>query len=762
MAEETIEGKLDRVVWQKDEDRFFIFRVSTGSGLVTAKGVVPSGEPIPGLYVKLRGEWTSHPKHGRSFKFKRFGLGTTTTVEGLTRVLECGVRGIGPVTARAIVNRFGTDTIDVITKEPERLLEMEEFQSDAGRRKWERVIAKWKGFHEEMRVSAFLMGRGLGQALTKRVIERYGDRTVEMVQENPYVLLDVPGVGFKLADRVAFSLGITPDAPQRIEASIYHVLNRLGAQSGHLFLSRDDLFAGIRKITKLSVRGFGRDLMDDEVHETCLRMSRETFRPYFCQLVIDGPRIYTAQRYRFEAESASKLAQLMWAEVPIQYDDERLETFVREYESSEGITLSKEQRAGLRCALDSKVMLLTGLPGTGKTTLLKAIMQLFRSFRIHVAMLAPTGIAAKRMAQVVERPASTIHRCLQFNGSEWHRNQRKPLVVDAVIVDESSMVDQEILYRLLDALPDTTRLLLVGDPAQLPSVGPGNVLHQLMESGEIPHVHLTEIFRQAEASDIVTNSHRITNGQLPLFVNGRGKDFHFFELPDAERIYERLVRAAKALHDKGTNFHVVAAKHAGDLGVTALNELLKEELNPPSDFGAGKPEAKVSKHKEFRVGDKVMVTVNNYDLRIFNGDMAVISEITNGREKTVKFYVDIMDEDSWKPKATLITLTYPEAAEMLQLAFCTTVHKMQGLEADVILMPFVKDYGIMLQRNLFYTAVTRARRKVLIFGEWRAVRRAVNNSRVDERNTLLSSRLRDEVVMLGGELGDDAQLVGLV
>jgi exodeoxyribonuclease V alpha subunit len=304
---------------------------------------------------------------------------------------------------------------------------------------------------------------------------------------------------------------------------------------------------------------------------------------------------------------------------------------------------------------------------------------------------------------------------------------------------------------------------MVGDPAQLPSVGPGNVLHQLIESGEIPHVHLTEIFRQAEASDIVTNSHRITSGNVPIISNGKDSDFYFFELPDYERVYERLIRAAKKLHERGANFHVIAAKHAGDLGVTALNTLLKEELNPQEDFGPGKPEARVSKHKEFRVGDKVMVTANNYDLKIFNGDMAVISEITNGRDnKTIKFYVDVMDEDSWRTKRQLISLTYPEAADMLQLAFCTTVHKMQGLEADVILMPFVPDYGIMLQRNLLYTAVTRAKRKVFIFGKWKAVRRAVNNSRVDERNTLLAQRLRDEMVLLEeSEHRDDKDLDGV-
>ncbi len=739
MAQEIVEGRVRRIVWQSDEDRYFIFRLSSPTGEFSAKGTIPAGDLIEGLAVKLKGEWKTHPRYGRSFAFTRFSLAKAKTPEGLVRVLQAGIKGIGPVTARKMIDFFGMDLTTVLTKTPERLLEMPGFQSTAGRRKYQRIVDKWQGFRGELQACSFLMGHGLGAATTKKVYARFGDETVKLVKENPYVLLDVSGIGFILADKIAFALDTPPDAPWRIEAAIYHVLNRWGAQNGHLFLTRDELFDRITKITKLGVRNFGRPLLDTEVHETCQRMSQDKYRPRFCQLHMEKDRIYTRARYWYEQKSADRLAEMMWMDQASPASDTMIDNFIVDYEASEGIELSEKQRLGLLQAMSHKVMLLTGLPGTGKTTLLKAVMQLFELAQTNVALLAPTGIAAKRMSQITGRPAMTIHRALQYKGDSWGRHSDNQLPVEAVIMDESSMVDQEVLYRLLEALPTHCRLLIVGDPDQLPSVGPGNVLHQLIDSQEIPHVHLVDIFRQAEASDIVTNAHRITNGLMPDLVDGRGRDFHFLQMEDEDKILAYILKAAARFKERGKNFHVISPMHGGEIGVTALNEALKEELNP--DDG-DKSEAKVGKFKEFRQGDRIMVTVNNYDLEVFNGDMSEIEWI-DGKAKRLAFYIDV--EQGRK----LVTLTFTQANDMLKLAFCTTIHKMQGLEADVILMPFTTAFGIMLQRNLLYTAVTRAKKKVFIFGEWRAIRKAVNTQRVQTRNTRFAERLSMAVMAIG-------------
>ena len=752
MAEETIEGKIVRVVWQNDEDRFFIFRLSTSQGQVTAKGTVLAGDLIDGLGVQLKGEWKSHPKYGRSFAFNRFKIGKAKTPEGMVRVLQAGIKGIGPVTARNMVEHFGQDLVKVLSKTPERLLEMKAFQTPAGNRKYERIVNKWKGFRGELAVASFLMGHGLGPATTKKVYAHFGEDTIHLIKENPYYLLDVSGVGFNLADKIAFALDCPPDAPWRIQAAIYHVINRWGGQNGHLFLTRDELYDRILQITKLGVRNFGRQLLDSEVFDMCKLMGQDDFRPVFCQLVLESPdRVYMWSRFKFEQESAELLSRLMWTDVPRQVSPKMMEEFTNDYEADEQIELSAKQREGLLRAVTEKVMLLTGLPGTGKTTLLKGVMRLFEAAKVNVALLAPTGIAAKRMSQVTGRPASTIHRALQFKGAAgWGRNQSNMLPVDAVIVDESSMVDQEVFYRLLSALPVSCRLLIVGDPAQLPSVGPGNVLHQLITSGTVPHVHLTDIFRQSEASDIVTNAHRITNGEVPIFDSGRGRDFHFFQMEDDDRTISRILRAAVAFQEKGRNFHVISPMHNGEIGVTNLNEVLKEELNPPSDFGT--TEAQVGKFKWFREGDRIMVTVNNYDLGVFNGDMSVVHNI-DVKGKKLSFYID------GEIGQELKTISFTEANEMLKLAFCTTVHKMQGLEADIIMMPFTMAFGIMLQRNLLYTAVTRAKKKVFIFGEWKAVRKAVRTLRVQLRNTRFADRLNVEFAAYQALVDEDGPAV---
>lgn len=445
-------------------------------------------------------------------------------------------------------------------------------------------------------------------------------------------------------------------------------------------------------------------------------------------LVLDPERgVYLPEFYAYERESAGMLAQLL-APSDLGVD---FEPFIQEYERVNHITLSEDQRAAVQALCEHRVLVLTGLPGTGKTTTVRALVRFFEEGRQSFSLMAPTGIAAKRLASVAGHPAMTIHRALKYDGEVWGHHDGNRYIVDAVIVDETSMVDQELLFRLLCALRPETMLVLVGDDAQLPSVGAGNVLRELVACPDVPSVRLTKIFRQSEKGEIVTNSHRINRGEMPELLDPRKHktEFKFLKCGDEDKIVDVIVKMAATLKARDTNFQIMSAKYAGTVGVDNLNTRLRDTLNPEGQMEW----AQGGQH--FRLGDRLMVIRNDYKRSVYNGDMGKLTGI--GKKHLLVRIHGVTNRDP----DTQVEFTHAAAVEKLRLAYAVTVHKSQGNEFDVIIMPVVRSQGRMLQRNLIYTAVTRARKQVWLVGEEEAIRRAVANNKVVQRNTALGEAL---------------------
>ncbi len=708
----TLTAEVERVTYENEETGFRVIKVGQVVGLshqgqLALVGVFQAVGS--GTRVRATGELVRDPKHGEQFRVDTLVPLGPETLEGIEKYLGSGViPGIGPGFARRIVDRFGMQTLEVLDRSPDQLSAI----SGLGARRIEEIKRTWGTQRAMGEVMLLLQTHGASPALAARIFKHYGERAASVVQRSPYRLaMDVRGVGFKTADRLARSLGISGDHPERAQAGVLHELEGL-ADAGHVLCSRSNLLA--RTAEMLQVGEGHVDAAIDALYAGG-------------RVVVEAEDVYLSRLHRTEVgivEALRRLAAEPGCELP------GFERAIAEFEQQAGVQLAPRQRAGVEAAAQQRLVVITGGPGVGKTTIVRAVLSVFKTARLRVALAAPTGRAAKRLAEATSGSASTLHRLLEVD-AQTHRFQRhaeQPLDADAVIVDEFSMVDAALAAALLDALPSTARLVIVGDADQLPSVGPGAVLRDLIASQVVTTVRLDEVFRQADQSGIVQNAHRIFRGLAP--VGASDADGDFFVVPrrdpdEAAAVIQELVTTRIPRRfglDPASEVQVLTPMHRGGAGTQALNARLQAALNPEGVTleVRGVP---------FRVGDKVMQTRNDYDRDVFNGDVGrVVSLDANRRLLEVVFdgrAVRYEDAD----------------LDALVLAYATTIHKSQGSEYPAVVIALLASHFVMLSRNLLYTGVTRAKRLCVLVADPRAIGVALGETRREERMTRLAHRL---------------------
>lgn len=741
-SQTQISGSVERVTYYNEENGYSVIRLKPDSrgmlpfkyasdGLVTVVGNLP--ELQPGEWVKLTGKWGSHPRHGRQFQVELCEKSMPASVEGIKRYLGSGmIRGVGRVMAERIVNRFGAETLEVIDAQPERLQEV----LGIGKQRIQGIVKAWAEQRAIRDVMVFLQAHGVSTGLAVKIYKQYGDQSLAVVQSTPYKLVnDVTGIGFITADKIARALGLAHDDPNRIEAGIAYTLNRM-ADEGHVYVPQTELEPQASEILGVTAEQVTA-VIDHLTSNNFIQRDTLTYeirQPDASQTVQEEKAVYLTPFFYSEIGATKRIQQL------INHPTSRLAGLRQAVSSnrlsviSEEIKLAEQQREAIKTAVSHKVTVLTGGPGTGKTTTLRALLDLLDRHHHTYLLASPTGRAAKRLAEATGREAKTIHRLLEFNpGEGFGRDQNNPLDADMVIIDEASMLDLVLANTLLKAVGNDSHLLLVGDVDQLPSVGAGDVLRDLIASGVTAVIRLQTIFRQAADSLIIHNAHRINQGQMPE-TSPNGKDFFIFIKQEPEETAELLIdivknRVPDKFHlDPLDDIQVLAPMYNGLVGVTQLNEALQEALNP----GNGrKPERRLG-GRIFRVGDKVMQTVNNYDKNVYNGDIGRIVGL-DILQQTLTISVD----------GNPVVYDFLEADELVH-AFAISVHKSQGAEYPCVVMPMVLQHYMMLQRNLLYTAVTRAKKLAILVGTRRAIHLAVQNNKVTQRHTALDWRLQHQ------------------
>ena len=742
---EEITTKISGLTFSNKQTGFCILRTSLdGKNEITVKGNFP-GIPIQvGLKAKFTGKYVEDPKYGRQFLATNCDIMVEKGRVGIIQYLTANVPSIGAVTAQRMYEALGDDLVEILNSNPEQIRELAFLQS----RQADAIIKEWSQSSENRTTAIFLTDLGLSSFQVRSVVTKMGVGSAirEKIKTDPYCLYECPGVGFSTSDSAARRLGVGVDDPRRISAIIMFVMNELAQSDGHVYCESSQILNYIsgRLFKKHSVSPFTHgDYMSESHYYSSIVGLREKG-----SIITDGNRNYLVENWKSENEAAEALATMV-AQEPHALGD--LHTILNEFEHDNQLQLSEEQREAFFLLEKNRVCVVSGAPGTGKTLLTSAFVHLFETNKIHYQLLSPTGIAAKRLSQVTGKPASTIHRALGYGrDGEWEHNRVNKYYCDAVIVDEMSMVDSNTFYRLVSALPPTTILILVGDAAQLPSVGAGDVLRSLMNCSDVPHVSLTRIYRQEEASDIIKVAHTILSGNTVDTSFNKKSDFVFLKYPQ-DQVLDELLDMAQSLRnvsDKSQSpftFQVIAPTYAGDLGVDRLNLELRDVLNP--EYLNRK--ANYIKHGDvnFFEGDRVMIVKNDYERMIFNGDVGKIQRIS---VKLDEFEVKIFnwfDQEASVPTYVdkVFTFKIEEAKNVLRVAYACTAHKVQGQEFDYVLMPMTKQYGGMLYRNLVYTAITRAKKKVFIFGDPDAFRLAISNERDSKRNSNLAELVHNHL-----------------
>lgn len=764
----TIQGTVERVTFHSEETGFTVARLAIeGSRTpVTITGTFPG--IAAGESVLLYGQWTTHPQYGPQFRAERYQVVRPATALGIQRYLGSGlIKGVGPVTAKRLVAHFGAETIDVIERDPERLLEV----PGVGPARAAMIKKAWEEQREIKNIMLFLQGHGVSTAYAVKIYKTYGDRAIQAVEENPYRLTDIWGIGFKTADRIAMAMGTSRDSPQRLRAGLLYVLNK-AAEDGHVYLPEPKLVEVAAKeldadlprlqpeLRELAKTGevVLEPLQADQVPSAQPKRApsqpsraappspagqagqpgplfgeqRQTPTP--SQADTGHTAVYIPSLYQTERGIVTRLRDLMRAPIRRDLASEGPTAWIATHAEPHGVHLSSQQVEAVSQALTQKVLIITGGPGTGKTTATRAIVTALRRLGRRVELASPTGRAAKRLGDASGHEARTIHRMLEFDPSSmgFKRGPDNPLECDALILDEVSMMDEVLFYSVLKALPLTAQLILVGDADQLPSVGPGNVIRDLIASGVVPVVRLTQIFRQAAASLIVTNAHKINRGEypnLPTPQQAPNADCVFLQAEQTDHLAAVVTAVVTtSLPKRGfgpMDIQVISPMNRGAAGAANLNLLLQQALNPPRP---GRPEV-TRAGRTYRAGDRVIQIVNNYEKQVFNGDIGTVQRID---EEEQVLYVAFPDG----------TVPYDFAdLDELQLAYALSVHKSQGSEYPAVVLPIHTQHYVMLQRNLLYTALTRAKRMAVLVGSRRAVRIAVGNSQEVARYTRLRERL---------------------
>jgi exodeoxyribonuclease V alpha subunit len=725
---QELEGTLERITFQNEENGYTVARlVPRGKSIeVTVVGAL-SGVNV-GESVRLHGLWVTHSQYGRQFEVHSYTVQLPATIEGLRKYLGSGlIRGVGPVTAKRIVDYFGLETLEVIEESPHRLREI----SGIGDKRTEVIRLAWEEQKQIKEIMVFLQGHGVNASLAVKIYKQYGDASIEVVRRDPYRLAkDIYGIGFKTADKIARQMGLAADAPLRIQAGLVYALGTL-SDEGHCFAWQGQLIDEAARLLEVPGTACSEQL------SAMLSMQ---------EIIAEEEAIYLPPFLYAEQGVAGKLARILAAgrdrlDVFPSIDWPEAYDWLDAQEAQSGaIHLTAQQKDAIRMALTSKVSILTGGPGTGKTTITRSLILLLKRHGCSVLLAAPTGRAAKRLSEATGMEARTIHRLLEYNpaaGSQFLRDQDNPLNADLVIIDETSMVDILLMNHLLSAIELGTHLLLVGDVDQLPSVGAGNVLRDLIGSRVFPVTRLETIFRQAEDSYIILNAHRINQGEMPLFSQN-ASDFFLFSEPDPQKaadwVLELVARRipAKFGFDPQQDIQVLCPMHRGAAGVSELNQRLQETLNPPAP---ARPEF-VHGSRTFRSGDRVMQVRNNYVRQVFNGDLGRVVEI-DLEEKVVSVEFD----------GRRVGYEFSELDELVH-AYAVSIHKSQGCEFPVVVIPLLTQHFRMLQRNLLYTGVTRARQLVVLVGNKKAIAIAVHNDRIAQRNTRLAQRLEAAAVSI--------------
>ncbi len=720
---DTLEGSVERITFANPETHYAVVRLKVKGRRQLATVVGPLASVKEGEQLHLKGSYEIHPKWGEQFKVVWWYAVLPATVAGIKKYLASGmVKGVGPEMAGRLVDRFGAETLTVIDKHPERLEEV----SGIGPKRAGQIRQSWHDHQEIREVMVTLQGLGVGMSQATKIFKTYGARSLDIITTNPYQLaLDIHGIGFQTADRLAARLNLDPLTPARLAAGLVHVLDDK-AGDGHVYVPEELLFRETMELLKVPQKPLIGALN---------RLAQEG-RVVMPELAA-GRAVYKRPAWIAETGVAQTLGRL--ATTPGSAPPLHLEDMVERVQKHRRIDLAPEQKDAVSAALKEKILIITGGPGTGKTTIVSCILDLYRGMGARVLLMAPTGRAAKRLTETTGAEATTIHRALEWSPQTggFKRNPTDPLKAEVVVVDEMSMVDTYLMYHLTRAIPLQARLILVGDAHQLPAVGPGNILKDLLDSGAVKAVRLTQIYRQARASLIVVNAHRINQGVFPILPRqGVGRDFAFIELEEPEALKQELLKLVEQDlprrfgFDPMKDLQVISPMHRGPLGIQVLNHELQARLNPGGEnwhWGG----------RTFRRHDKVMQLKNNYLKEVFNGD---IGQVCGYLPETGQLQVNFDGH----------VITYDAAdREELTLAYAVTVHKAQGSEFPGVLLVLSTHHFMMLQRNLLYTALTRGRRMVVILGSKRALGMAIKNDRPVRRFTDLAAKLKGA---LGGGL----------
>src|SRR5215469_7417922 len=762
----TLEGSVESIVFRNEDNHYTVARFRTDdNGRLFRDDLTTIVGTLPGIHVgellSVEGDWERDPRYGRQLHVTSFTQRLPASIEGITRYLGSGlIKGIGPKKAKLIVEHFGDQTLAIIEQQPERLSEVK----GIGAKDREQIAKSWAEQSEVKELHLFLQSHDVSVNLATRIYKQYGQDSIKIIRENPYKLAqDVNGIGFRTADEIAIKLGLPRDSVPRLATGLKHVLTQAANEDGHCFLPEDELLQRASLILQApyealpaameQLRG-ERDIFIEpplpvqqlvqagmQADERNGRLSEvdgepppvdwsKTEETELQQRVYYGPFWYAEQGSARILRALLRVPSMLPAVTQQQWD-----AIFNHLAQKRNIYLTERQRAAVQMSYKKKVSILTGGPGTGKSTSIRALMMLLRSRKIDVALAAPTGRAAKRLSEATGAQAKTLHRLLEFapHDNFYQRDENNPLPYQFVIVDEVSMIDILLFYHLLKALPEGAHLLLVGDADQLPPVGPGNVLRDLLRSEALPTVRLKELFRQAKQSKIIVNAHSINAGQAPNLQLDRTSDFLFLIEEDPIRVQqlvldlvERRLPARYHLNPL-SDVQVLSPMYRGPTGVNSLNEELQARLNPRAsaelEWGG----------RILRVGDKVMQVRNNYDKAVFNGDVGWVRSI-NKDSSSLK--VEFLEES----RPLLVKYEFHELDELV-LAYAITVHKSQGSEYPAIVLPLVKQHSMLLQRNLLYTAITRAKRLCVLVGQPYALELAIRNNRVALRNTALAERL---------------------
>ncbi len=724
-----LEGQIERITYTNEENGYTVAKVKVRGqkGLVTVVGNLIS--PAPGEILQMKGEWANHPKYGEQFKAIHYKTTVPATVYGIKKYLGSGlIKGVGPVMAGRIVKIFGKKTLDIIEDDIEKLTQVD----GIGKKRIAMIRQAWDDQKEIRDVMLFLQTYGVSSGYATKIFKQYKNRSIAVVKQNPFRLAtDIFGIGFIIADRIAEKLGFAKNSELRVEAGILYVLNQL-ADEGHVYYPYEPLIEKCKEILQansevvikaLAAIATNRKIIIEKLNETneeSISYNKAVYleKFHFCETSI-------AARFKTLIEPPKSTRKVDSGKA-IEWVQQQLP-----------ITLARNQITAIKCALEKKLMIITGGPGTGKTTIINAILKIFSKLKVKIMLAAPTGRAAKQMSETTGYGAKTIHRLLEFSIKKggFQKNEEKPLACDLIIVDEASMIDTILMHHLIKAIPPRATFILVGDVNQLPSVGAGNVLKDIIASNMVPVVKLNEIFRQAKTSQIIVNAHKINNGIIPAFKSqdstgpSRPKDdFYFIQQEDPEKVLEIILELTKERIPRSFGFdpvdeiQVLTPMHKGVVGAMNLNNKLQEVLNPGEDIV-------VRGSRRYRLNDKVMQIKNNYDKEIFNGDIGRITRVEPIDQEVIisfgghKVSYDFTDLDE------------------IVLSYAISVHKSQGSEYPAVVIPILTQHYMLLQRDLIYTAVTRGRKLVVMVGTRKALAIGVKNDKTQKRYTYLRHRM---------------------